>query len=172
MVTESEVESEVESKVETEWLNAPMMTWIGDIWARLATVHPELPVSPRLAVGSLARLRERNLAHWLKSGGGELYLSARLVYCSPEKIIGVIAHEAAHALGSVRGVATTSNRGYYHNRAFMRLAAETGLMPDPSLLTEEEQRVENERGWATLNPGAVLLYKDLVERCPVTEVRS
>jgi len=44
-------------------------------------------------------------------------------------LIGLL-HLAAHALAVQRGRQDTSNRGYYHNRAFVALAAEVGLDAD------------------------------------------
>jgi hypothetical protein len=38
-----------------------------------------------------------------------------------------LLHQAAHGLAAVRDVRETSNRGYYHNRAFATLAEEVGL---------------------------------------------
>lgn len=58
--------------------------------------------------------------------------------------MGTLLHEAAHALATARGIQDTSREGRYHNKKFVALATELGLV------TEEQ----GTRGWAsTTIPG-------------------
>ena len=45
----------------------------------------------------------------------------------PERVLGTLLHEAAHALAHLRGIKDTSRGGRYHNAEFRTLAAEVGL---------------------------------------------
>jgi hypothetical protein len=92
------------------------------IWRAIYARHRELPARPPLAQrvhpepGGLlhgplvARYPRRNE---LREGA--------------EQALAALLHEAAHQLAEARGLAVTSNRGYYHNRAFAALAREVGL---------------------------------------------
>lgn len=45
----------------------------------------------------------------------------------PGMLLGVLVHEAAHALATARGIKDTSRSGTYHNTRYRDLAAELGL---------------------------------------------
>jgi hypothetical protein len=50
------------------------------------------------------------------------------VVCGPELDFDRVLHEAAHGLAVVRGIRDTSRGGRYHNRRFLALAYEVGLV--------------------------------------------
>lgn len=71
-------------------------------------------------------------------------------------VLGTLLHEAAHGLGLVRGVRSTSRGGRYHNRAFKGLATELGL----------DVAQDASRGWTdtTVPATTAAAYAEAVER--------
>ncbi len=75
-----------------------------------------------------------------------------LDYPTATRLVGQVAltallHLAAHALAGQRGRKETSNRGYYHNQEFVRLAEEVGL-------DAFDDGHRGGRGWHHTNLGA------------------
>jgi hypothetical protein len=68
---------------------------------------------------------------------------------SPAKVLGVLVHEAAHALATARGIKDTSRSGTWHNERYRDLAAELGL----------DVARNKSRGWADTTCPAPLLAK-------------
>jgi hypothetical protein len=67
----------------------------------------------------------------------ELFIAGETLAMGPEHTLGVLLHEAVHALCAVRGVKDTSRQGRYHNRRFLEVAETFGLehrsgRPDPT----------------------------------------
>jgi hypothetical protein len=103
-----------------------------------------------VAIGAPRRSPAHTLGAWTASES-RLWLSPTLEHAPAEQVLGVVLHEAAHALGSARGVQDTSRQGRYHGATFMGLAAELGLCPSegrPSGL-----------GWDRPAPGTLVAYR-------------
>lgn len=124
--------------------------------------NPELPhVVVVVATGSEGR---RGVTHWghfharrwvtrdeadVSLGLAEIKISAEGLQRPPVEVFTTMLHESVHALADVRGVRDTSNEGRYHNKLFVMLAREVGLVapaqPDRKLgysaCTLDEQRV-------------------------------
>jgi hypothetical protein len=133
--------------------NTPWIERVEAVWAHAQELHPDLP-DARIAVGSLHR-PPRRLGHWLP-GEHELYVAAALEAKPAERVVGVILHEAAHALGEARGITTTSRQGRYHSSRFAGLAAEVGLCPS-------KDRPDG-LGWDRLSPPALVAWADVIEQ--------
>ena len=110
---------------------APVVGALEDAWATIRYHHPELPeVFIVVAAGSDIKqhLRHRHFAamRWQRDDRrltvGEEGLNRGAVV-----VLGILLHEAAHALGHVRNINDTSRRGRCHNRRFAKLAEELGL---------------------------------------------
>jgi hypothetical protein len=56
----------------------------------------------------------------------EIFVAGEIVN-DPERVLGTLLHEAAHALAHIRGIKDTSRGGRYHNAEFRTLAQEMGL---------------------------------------------
>lgn len=65
----------------------------------------------------------------------------------PAEILGVLVHEAAHALADARGISDTSRGGTYHNAAYRDLAEELGL----------DVAKDERDGWTRTAPSPALL---------------
>jgi hypothetical protein len=142
---------------------------LDDIYERLPADHPDLPralvtveephpaVTCRIACwrpGEIATRAgvfagriafgypsaHRNVPRVLFTGGGPAALE-------------IIAHEAAHALATARGIKDTSRGGQYHNKHYRDLAAELGL----------DVRYTKNRGWTDTWPSDALLARHRLE---------
>jgi hypothetical protein len=113
-------------------------------WQAIQQQHPDLAAVP------------------LGSGGAELVLTDTVADTADpsvpagERALAALLHQAAHRLADQRGVRETSNRGYYHNRAYRELAEELGLNVDEA----------GGRGWqrTTLPPGTTQRYAPQIEQ--------
>jgi len=115
-------------------VNQPLTPAIGRAWKAIRDLYPEVP-PVRLAIGSRHRPHHA-LAHFLASADPdtphELLISwAVESTASGVKAMGIIVHEATHAIAHARGVSDTARKGRYHNASFARLAAEMGLFLSP-----------------------------------------
>ena len=54
-------------------------------------------------------------------------ISGEALRRTPADVLGILLHEAAHALADARGITDTSRQGRYHNKKYALLAAELGL---------------------------------------------
>lgn len=100
------------------------------VWEQALSLHPELtPVRFALpSMGTRGRRLGHHLAAWDGAASEVAVYSNALRDEDAELILGVLLHEAAHALATARGVQDTApTRRQYHNAAFANLAAETGL---------------------------------------------
>jgi hypothetical protein len=66
-----------------------------------------------------------------------------------ERIMEIIVHEAAHALGTARSVKNTSRGGTWHNERYKELAEELGLIVSKT----------DKGGWNETWPGPALLAR-------------
>lgn len=57
----------------------------------------------------------------------EVFITDRGLSGSSAEVLGILAHEACHAIAERRGVKDTSRQGRYHNARFRALAEEVGL---------------------------------------------
>ena len=97
------------------------------IWDLLREREPRLPAVTVNVVPTIGRTRA-----WLRytpSLGDTHVLQVRpdALAHRPREVVCQVAHEAAHALAHVLGVADTSKRGRYHNARFRTLAEHLGL---------------------------------------------
>lgn len=131
--------------------------------------HPDLPAA-LLLVETHHPAATRKLAHW---SAGELateaavYAGRLVLFNSPPRlgkpsvltegavsVFETIAHEAAHALGTARGIKNTSRGGRYHNEQYKALAEELGL----------EVSLDGASGWTNTTPSKQMLdrYADTI----------
>ncbi|MET9399300.1 hypothetical protein [Kitasatospora sp. NPDC002965] len=118
-------------------------------WDTIRAHHPDLP-SVVMITGHGRQPGEDAVTwghHWAgswtaKDGSAvrpELFASGELLALGGVRIMQTLLHEAAHALGTVRGIKNTSSGGRYHNREFAKLASEVGLEP-PARADADQQR--------------------------------
>lgn len=97
------------------------------IWDLLREREPQLPTVIVSVVPAIGRT-----SAWLRftPSLGETHVLQALpdaLARHPREVVCQVAHEAAHALAHVLGVADTSKRGRYHNSRFRALAEHMGL---------------------------------------------
>ena len=80
---------------------------------------------------------------------GEVMLTEDGLARSPTEVLGIVLHEAAHALASQRRIADTSRQGRYHNRRFRTIAEELGL----------EVRQDPPFGWCSTSVSATIALR-------------
>lgn len=142
----------------TTGVSGALVTAIERAWADIRRHHPEVPAVV-VAMGS-GTLRERagqvRLGHFAaarwRAGPDEvpeLFVGGEGLERGPNELLGTLLHEAAHGLGSARGVKDTSRQGRYHNERYRALAEEVGLRAarigaigwsDTTVLSETELR--------------------------------
>ncbi len=120
----------------TTGLSGALVTAIERAWADIRRHHPEVPAVV-VAMGS-GTLRERAgqvrfghfaAARW-RAGSDEipeLFVGGEGLERGAKELLGTLLHEAAHGLGSARGMQDTSRQGRYHNERYRALAEELGL---------------------------------------------
>ena len=104
-----------------------------DIWAMIRARHGQVP--PVVII--IASGTERKQAVWGYHAPGrwvtgneqraEIMISGEGLRREPADVLGVLLHEAAHALAAARGIKDTSRQGRYHNTKYKTLAEELGL---------------------------------------------
>lgn len=129
-----------------------------DIWAMIRARHGQVP--PVVII--IASGTERKQAVWGYHAPGrwvtgneqraEIMISGEGLRREPADVLGVLLHEAAHALAAARSIKDTSRQGRYHNTKYKVLAEELGLAAEshPAI------------GWSlTTVPGPTIeAYKD------------
>jgi hypothetical protein len=145
-----------------------MVAAIADAYEALRGEHRELP-DALVTVENPPPATRRRRAWWApeeivtRAGG----YAGRIVFSYPregrdapsvlhqgaEAVFGTLVHEAAHALGTVRGIKDTSRGGQYHNKRYRDLAVELGLSVE-----------RNTHGWSLTKPTPALLsrYRPLI----------
>lgn len=106
------------------------------VWEAIQSRFPEVPNVVVISGGGLdARKNLIKWGHfhadqWDTAGGRahELLVSGECLSRDPRYILETILHEAAHAVAHERGVKDTSRRGRYHNKRFVAIAEELGLV--------------------------------------------
>lgn len=109
------------------------------IWQVIRSHHPELP-NVVIITGTGSDQKKPVLKaghHWdsrwhhdpTREVWGELFITGERLNDGGSLIVETLLHEAAHALARVRGIKDTSDEGRYHNRRFVQLAEEMGLLP-------------------------------------------
>lgn len=117
-------------------VSAALVGAIERTWSEVRRHHPDVPAVV-VALGS-GTLRERagevRLGHFAaarwRAGAEEipeLFVGGEGLERGAVELLGTLLHEAAHGLGSVRGIADTSRQGRYHNARYRVLAEELGL---------------------------------------------
>jgi hypothetical protein len=119
-----------------------IITALEQAWAAIRDQHPEIPdVVIVTGAGSHQKGTPEGYRlqghHWPErwvTGSAdqrrmpELFVAGELLAAGGRPVIGVMLHEATHALAVVRGIRDTSAEGNrYHNKRFVALAAEMGL---------------------------------------------
>lgn len=117
----------------TAFVNQGWVTAVADGWAAIRELHPEVP-AVRLALGHQST-RSHRWAHYRTNEEGvadELFLGYDVqTQIDGAGLMGVLVHEATHALGTARGIVDCTSQGRWHNERFHQLAAETGVMLSP-----------------------------------------
>lgn len=138
---------------------------LDDIYASLRGDHPDLPralvtveephpaVRYRIACWrpgpfvTAAGIFEGRIAFGYPSAHRDV---PKTLFDGPaEVVLEVVVHEAAHALGTARGIKNTSRGGTWHNERYKALAEELGLLVSKS----------PKGGWDNTMPGPGLLAK-------------
>ena len=118
-------------------ITSPVTTVLEGVWGQaIRRRHPELPPvafvvgSGTANTGKGVAMNQGHFAPGRWEDGAdthhEIFLAGEIL-ADPEKVLGTMLHEAAHALAHIRGVKDTSRGGRYHNAEFRTLAAEVGL---------------------------------------------
>lgn len=129
-----------------------------DLWATMRARHGELP--PVVIIIASGTDRKQHVWGYHAPGRwhtgteqrAEIMISGEGLRREPADVLGVLLHEAAHALATARGIKDTSRQGRYHNTKYKALAEELGIAVafDPAI------------GWSfTTVPGTTTgTYKD------------
>ncbi len=150
-------------------------------WAAIQANHPDLPDAV-LITGSGAAGGEWGHTwadRWvegslptdteLEQGGAvavatstrktEIFIAGERLACGAKLTFQTMLHEAAHVLAHVRGEKDTSNKGRYHNKVFVKICGELGLVWP-----------EGEKAHATIGFSAVVItdetaakYADVID---------
>lgn len=109
-------------------------------WDAIRSRHPDVP-EVLVVAGRALDNKDHHWGHFAHHPAGvwsigrsgdaarpELYVSGEAVSEGGRAVMRVLLHEAAHGLAWVRGLKDTSNECRYHNRTFVALAAELGLL--------------------------------------------
>lgn len=116
-------------------------------WDAIRSRHPDVP-EVLVVAGRALDNKDHHWGHFAYHPAGvwsvgrtgddlrpELYVSGEAVSEGGRAVMRVLLHEAAHGLAYARGLKDTSNSCRYHNRTFVDLADELGLLsptvPDP-----------------------------------------
>lgn len=104
-------------------------------WSAIRTVQPE--VREAVIVVYLHPAGDRNGHYWQSAWTArdlgrldEVHISSALLQDGAAATWTTLLHEAAHSLAAARGLQDVSRQGRYHNRVFVRLATELGLVVD------------------------------------------
>jgi hypothetical protein len=115
-----------------------------DTWLEIRRWHPDIPPAVIIIAsgtdGKHPRWGHHAPGRWNVAGQhyAEVMISGEGLHRTPEKVLGTLLHEAAHALAHARGIKDTSRQGRYHNKHFKTHAEQIGLA------VEHDQRT----GWS------------------------
>ena len=108
---------------------------LNDVWRRIQEFHPDVP---DVFIVTKATGRGRGgttLGHYHAGQWDvdmtttpEVMLSGECLHSGADQILQTLIHESVHAVAKVRGVQDTSRQGRYHNRRFVEIANEFGLV--------------------------------------------
>ncbi|MER6845826.1 hypothetical protein [Streptomyces platensis] len=106
-------------------------------WAAIRDAHPDVP-HVVMITGSGRSPRGIKWGHfgadmWTLKGASrrkapELFAGGELLALGGRKTMETLLHEASHAVAHVRKIADTSSDGRYHNKKFVAVAEELGLV--------------------------------------------
>lgn len=140
------------------FVNQGWVTAVADGWAAIRELHPEVP-AVRLALGHQSMRSHHRWAHYRANEDGvadELFLGYDVqTQIDGSGLMGVLVHEATHALATARCIVDCTSQGRWHNERFHQLAAETGVMLSPG-------RPAN-LGGDVLNPSALRYYASRIK---------
>jgi len=112
---------------------------LGGLWDAVRDRHSEIPdVVAVLGDTEQRRGEARAWGHHVYTLQAGADTVAELVIhpvdvaeSSPLTVLEFLLHEGTHGLAEARGIKDRSNRGRYHNKAFVKLAVEVGLICPP-----------------------------------------
>jgi hypothetical protein len=110
-----------------------LLAVLEETWTAIRRNHPQIaPVVIIIASGTSVkqpRLGHHAARRWHHgtSEYAEVMISGEALRRTPADVLGILLHEAAHALADARGITDTSRQGRYHNKKYALLAAELGL---------------------------------------------
>lgn len=117
-------------------VTSPVTVTLEGVWGTIRRRHPELPpvaIVVSSGTAALAKGVALNQGHFApgrweedQDTHHEIFVAGEIVN-DPERVLGTLLHEAAHALAHLRGIKDTSRGGRYHNAEYRTLAAEMGL---------------------------------------------
>jgi len=117
-------------------VTSPVTVTLEGVWGTIRRRHPELPPVAIVVSSGTAALSKGvalNQGHFApgrweedQDTHHEIFVAGEIV-SDPERVLGTLLHEGAHALAHLRGIKDTSRGGRYHNAEFRTLAAEMGL---------------------------------------------
>jgi len=108
------------------------------LWHAIQQRHPELPSTPPL--------EPRPAGGWFSAAGlTRRYPRQNPLRSGADAVLTQLLQEAAHELGALRGIGTTSTRGRYHNQRFRDLGIEVGLHVE---VDDPTQPGGGQRGWS------------------------
>ena len=82
----------------------------------------------QLAASAQRLVRHAMLLSWEAAASlSEVLITADGLAGSAADVMGILVHEAAHAIACQRGIKDTSRQGRYHNSRFKAIAEEVGL---------------------------------------------
>lgn len=117
-------------------VTSPAVSEMESAWGNIRKCHRELPPVAIVVSSGTSHLDKgvaMNQGHFApgrwedgEDTHHEIFVAGEIV-ADPERVLGTLLHEAAHALAHIRGIRDTSRGGRYHNAEYRKLAAEVGL---------------------------------------------
>ena len=110
-----------------------LLAVLEEVWTAIRRNHPQIPPVV-IIIASGTSVKQPRLGHhaarrWHHGSSeyAEVMISGEALRRTPADVLGILLHEAAHALADARGITDTSRQGRYHNKKYALLAAELGL---------------------------------------------
>jgi curved DNA-binding protein CbpA len=123
----------ITSPVADSFVISRVLAVLEDIWQAIRARHPEIPAVV-LIIASGTEGRQARWGHhapnrWVAGtqARAEIMISGEALRLGARWVLGVLMHEATHALAAARGIKDTSRQGRYHNKHFKTLADELGI---------------------------------------------
>jgi len=117
-------------------VTSPAVGLMEGVWGTIRRRHPELPPVAIVVSSGTSHLDKgvaMNQGHFApgrweegEATHHEIFVAGEII-ADPDKVLGTLLHEAAHALAFLRGITDTSRGGRYHNAQYRALATEVGL---------------------------------------------